>query len=272
MGHVRKFRAVCGIDELTVRSTLWKSFLAEFIGTGLLVLVGCGSCISGWDENYKPTIVQIALAFGLTVGTVVQAICHVSGGHINPAVTLAFLVTKKCSFIRAVFYVSAQCLGAITGAAVLKALTPTKQQGSLGATTIHAHLNPIQGCIVEISITFILVFTVFSVCDDNRLDVTGSAPLAIGLSVTTCHLFAIKYTGASMNTARSFGPAVISGIWEYHWIYWLGPILGGIVAGIIYQHIFSSSPPDPEKLERLQLNRIQRLEEKEAVEDRSSFV
>ncbi|XP_076334598.1 aquaporin-like [Tachypleus tridentatus] len=75
-----------------------------------------------------------------------------------------------------------------------------------------------------------------------------------------------------MNTARSFGPAVISGVWEYHWIYWLGPILGGIVAGIIYQHMFSSSPPDPEKLERLRLNRIQRLEEKEAVEDRSSFV
>ncbi|XP_013778287.1 aquaporin AQPAe.a-like [Limulus polyphemus] len=272
MGRVRKFRAVCGIDELSNENMLWKALLAEFIGTGILVLIGCGSCISGWDEDYKPSVVQIALAFGVTVGTIVQAMCHISGGHINPAVTLAFLATGKCSILRAFFYVCAQCVGAITGAAVLKALTPLAQQELLGATTVHPHLNPIQGCIVEICITFVLVLTVFSVCDGNRLDVRGSAPLAIGLSVATCHMFAVKYTGSSMNTARSFGPAVIAGVWEYHWIYWLGPILGGIIAGIFYQHTFSALPPEPEELERVRLNSIRRYEEKEVIEDRTSSV
>ncbi|XP_013773302.1 aquaporin AQPAe.a-like [Limulus polyphemus] len=272
MGRVRKFRTICGIDELSNGNKLWKAMLAEFIGTALLVFIGCGSCISGWDKDYSPSMVQIALAFGVTVGTVVQAISHVSGGHINPAVTLAFLATGKCSFIRAFFYVCAQCVGAVVGAAVLKALTPVEQQGLLGATTVHSHLNPIQGCIVEICITFVLVLTVFSVCDSNRLDVRGSAPLAIGLSVATCHLFAIKYTGSSMNTARSFGPAVAAGVWKYHWVYWLGPILGGVIAGMVYQHIFSASPPKLEELEKIRLKSLRRYEEKEVVEDRTSSV
>lgn len=215
--------------------------MAEAIGTFVLVLIGCGTCISdaSW-ENSEPTKVQISLAFGLAVATVVWNVAHISGGHVNPAVTVAMLCARRISIVRAVLYVFAQCAGAVTGAAVLAALTPATVHGGLGTTTVSALLTKEQGFGIEAVITFVLVLTVFACCDANRTDLNGSAPLAIGLSVTLCHLFAIKYTGSSMNPARSFGPAVIGNVWTDHWVYWAGPIVGGIVAGLLYELVFSS--------------------------------
>lgn len=216
----------------------WRAIVAEFVGTLFLVLVGCGSC-TGWDP--APSVVQIALAFGLSVATMVWCIGNVSGGHINPAVTMAMLITRKISVARAILYVICQCVGAIAGSALLMGVTPQKLRGPLGMTTVSSDLTEEQAFGVEFLITFVLVFTVFGSCDSKRTDLNGSAPLTIGLSVTMCHLFAVKYTGASMNSARTFGPAVITGIWQGHWVYWCGPILGGVVAGLLYDNIFAAN-------------------------------
>jgi MIP family channel proteins len=227
------------LDDL--RSPLfWRAILAEFIGTLVLTFIGCMSCI-GWEESYTPTIVQISLAFGLSVATIVWAIGHVSGGHINPAVTAGMLVTRKISLAKGLLFIVAQSLGAVSGAALLKVITPVHARGALGATTVNDHLSPGQAMGVEALVTFVLVLTVFGSCDNKRSDLNGSAPLTIGLSVTMCHLAAIKYTGSSMNPARTLGPAVVMGIWHEHWVYWCGPILGGVVAALIYENLFAAN-------------------------------
>ena len=180
-----------GLDDLK-SPIFWRALFAEVIGTLFLTFIGCGSCIGWGAQDGEPSIVQIALCFGLAVATMVWAIAHISGGHINPAVTLGLLVTRKVSLIKAIFYVIAQCVGAVIGAGALKGLTPPSVQGSLGATGINPSLSQGQGFGVEFMVTFVLVLTVFASCDDKRTDLNGSAPLTIGLSVTLCHLFAVS--------------------------------------------------------------------------------
>jgi MIP family channel proteins len=219
---------------------VWAALVAEFLGPFFIVLIGCGSCIQKWEDTDAVSRVQISLAFGLTVAALVQCVGHISGGHLNPAVTFGMLVTGRVGVLKALLYIVAQCLGAIAGAGILKSLTPDSLHHSLGQTTVNPQLNPVQGFGVEFLITFVLVFVIFAVTDENRADITGSVPLIIGLTVTTCHLFAIPYTGSSMNSARALGPAVITGSWDYHWVYWLGPCGGGIAAAILYHTVFAA--------------------------------
>jgi len=241
-----RMRTVFGCEELSKNRDIWRMLVAEFVGPLFLVLIGCSSCVEGW-QNYQPQMVQIGICFGITIATMAQAMGHVSGGHFNPAVTCACLVTGKISVLKGLCYVVAQCLGAICGAALLQAFTPSDFHGTLGVTELGAGMSPTQGFGVEFFATFTLVLVVFGVCDENRTDVKGSAPLAIGLSIATAIMATGKYTGGSLNPARSLGPALISNKWAYHWVYWAGPIIGGVVAALLYQKAFRARSADEEE-------------------------
>ncbi|XP_028329322.1 aquaporin-4 isoform X3 [Gouania willdenowi] len=224
----------------------WRAVSGEYLATLIFVFLGLGSTINWAAEEEKPpppNLVLISLCFGLSIATMVQCFGHISGGHINPAVTTAMVVTRKLSLAKAVFYVLAQCLGAITGAGILYLVTPAALRGSLGVTTVNSKISLGHGFLVELLVTFELVFTVFATCDPKRTDLGGSAGLAIGFAVAIGHLFAIPFTGASMNPARSFGPAMVTLNFQDHWVYWVGPILGAILAAGLYEYLYC---PDPE--------------------------
>lgn len=225
-------------SQRDIRSpSLYRAMVAEILGTMFLVLVSCGACTG------NANVVQISLAFGLSVATMVWAIANVSGGHINPCVTIGFLVTRRISIVRGVFYFVSQLVGGIAGAGILKALTPEQYRKTLGATVLADGVTAGQGFGIELLITFVLVFTVFATCDGGRKDLNGSGPLAIGLSVAMCHLWAVPYTGAGMNVARSFGPAVVQGgdLWNNHWVYWIAQLLAGVLAALLYEFLFAAN-------------------------------
>lgn len=199
-----RYRMVTSLDD--VKSLrFWKAVGAEFLGTLLLVLVGCGTCVTlrksyteieGRDvvvvNDYTEGVVRIALGFGLSVATIIWCVGHVSGGHINPAVTCAFFITRRISLARALIYIVAQCIGAIIGAGILRGLTPEAHRHALGATLLHPSVDGGQGFGVEFFITIILVLTIFATSDKKRRDLNGSFPLTIGLAVAMCHLFAVS--------------------------------------------------------------------------------
>ncbi|XP_063808110.1 aquaporin-2-like [Pseudophryne corroboree] len=212
-----------------------RAVFVEFFATLLFVLFGLGSSLNWPGAN--PSVLQVALAFGLTIGTLVQAFGHVSGAHINPAVTLAFMVGSQISFLRAVFYVGAQLLGAVSGAAILQGLTPIEARGNLSINGLFNNTEAGHAFTIELFLTLQLVLCILASTDDRRTDNVGSPALSIGLSVAVGHLLGIHYTGCSMNPARSFAPAVFTGIFSAHWVFWLGPMLGATLGSLIYHYI-----------------------------------
>ncbi|XP_061871526.1 aquaporin-2 [Colius striatus] len=213
-----------------------RAVFAEFLATLVFILFGLGSALN-WPSASSPSVLQIALAFGLAIGTLVQALGHVSGAHINPAVTVACLIGSQVSFLRAVFYVVAQLLGAVVGAAILHQITPADSRQGLAINKLHNETTPGQAVTVELFLTFQLVLCIFASTDERREDNLGSPALSIGLSVAVGHLLGIRYTGCSMNPARSFAPAVIVGDFSDHWVFWVGPLVGAAAASIIYNYI-----------------------------------
>ncbi|KAG4071593.1 hypothetical protein HA402_011747 [Bradysia odoriphaga] len=241
------FKYKLGINELSSKKQrIWNALIAEFVGIFFLNFFGCASCTSN-DKT------MISFAFGLAVFMAVMAIGHVSGGHINPAVTIGMLVTGKISFVRAILYIIVQCCGAIAGTAALKSVIPVEFHDGLGHTDLATDVLPAQGLGIEFFLGFVLVFTVFGVCDENKPDARFVAPLAIGLTVTLGHLGAVGFTGASMNPARTFGTAVIRNVWNNHWLYWVGPILGGIGASLLYTQVLSA-PEDENVADKYRTN------------------
>ncbi|NWY21844.1 AQP2 protein, partial [Aphelocoma coerulescens] len=217
-----------------------RAVFAEFLATLVFVLFGLGSALN-WPSAPAPSTLQIALAFGLAIGTLVQALGHVSGAHINPAVTLGCLLGSQLSLLRALFYVVAQLLGGVVGAAILHEITPADSREGLALNKLHNETTTGQAVTVELFLTFQLVLCVFASTDERREDNLGSPALSIGLSVAVGHLLGIRYTGCSMNPARSFAPApgwvLLTPLFSPPQVFWVGPLIGAAAASILYNYV-----------------------------------
>jgi aquaporin Z len=205
-------------------------FLAEFIGTFTLVFAGCAAIASGAN------LLGIALAFGLSVAVMIAAVGAISSAHFNPAVTVGFLVLGRITFRELLLYWSAELSGAIAALLALRGLVGTVRLNSAayGATVLSPELTLWQGFGLELILTFFLMFVIAHCV----LQQQGAAGLYIGLTVTLCALAAGPLTGASMNPARSFAPALFSGIWTAHWLYWLAPIVGAALAALAASYLW----------------------------------
>ena len=222
----------------------------------LFVYFGCGSAASNvhktaageWDSA---SVVAIALVFGLMITTLAYATAHSSGGHINCAVTFALTLTGKCHPVRGVCYVIAQLMGSVVGAGILAATTSghtvvLDRSGGYGANGLQLQTIGVGNALVaEIMGTALLVYTVLesavnaqAITTEGESAVLGNkqnlAPIPIGLAVFAAHIVLIPITGCSINPTRSFGPSVVANSWDNHWIWWVGPLLGSLIASIVW--------------------------------------
>jgi aquaporin Z len=210
---------------------------AEFVGTFALIFVGAGSVLVAAPSSGSATL-DIALAHGLVIAVMASAVGHISGGHFNPAVTLGFLVTGRLSPVVAVAYWISQFTAAVAGAALLKWIFPSDQQGTLGSPALGPGIDREAGLIIEAILTFFLVWVIFATAADPRGTFKAIAGLAIGLTITLDALLAGPLTGAAMNPARAFGPELISGTWDNFWIWYVGPFAGGILGAVAYEWLY----------------------------------
>lgn len=222
----------------------WRSSLAEMIATFLFVFIGAGSVVSteifldhADSSRTGAKFLLIATSHGLAIAILVSAIGKISGGHINPAVTFAMALVKKMSISKAIMYIAAQLSGAILGALLLSSVIPEVLHKGLGTHSLAMYIDPSSGVVIETVLTFTLVFVIFTTAVSSR-GLGNVAPFAIGVTVLIDHLVAIPLTGASMNPARTLGPAFATGSWDNHWVYWAGPLLGAGIAALIYTYIY----------------------------------
>jgi aquaporin Z len=232
---------------------------AEFVGTFALIFVGAGS-IMALTTQFEPaingpaaqnvygglTLVAIAFAHGLVIAVMVSAVGHISGGHFNPAVTLGFVVTRRIAPTLAVVYLSLQFLGATAAAALLRWFFSEhiRQLTNLGAPALGGGVDHWQGLVIELVLTFFLVWVVFATAVDPGGAFKSIAGLAIGFTITLDILMGGPLTGAAMNPARAFGPELLARHWDDAWVWYAGPFVGGAVAALAYEWLYLR-PPRP---------------------------
>jgi aquaporin TIP len=216
-----------------------KLLVVEFLGPFALVFAGVGAIMA--TQN----IVAIAFAHGLAIGLFVLAAGHISGGVYNPALSVGLWATKKLESPRAVAYIIVELLGALAGAAVVSACFPEaiRDQYNLGVPSVGAGFSTTNALIMEIVLTFFLMFVVFGVAIDGRTGGRAIAGLAIGLTITMDIFPGGAVSGAAMNPARWFGPAVIENDYSDGWIWIIGPILGAAAAALLYKYVLLDEEP-----------------------------
>jgi aquaporin Z len=222
--------------------------LAEFLGTFFLCFAGIASILSATSVvGGGGGLVAIALAHGLALSVGVAVFGGISGAHLNPAVTAAMLATGRIAGGMAAVYVLAQLAGATVAAALCRAIFPAAavSEAMLGIPLPAAWATTGTVLTVETVLTFLLVTAVFGTAVDERGRAVKIGAFGIGLTVAFAILAGGPVTGASMNPARSFGPALVAGHWQWHWVYWVAPILGGVGAALVYHHLLLGPPPEP---------------------------
>ena len=224
--------------------SLPQKLAAEFIGSFSLVFFATGAICC---DQYLRTSPQtglgplgIALAYGLAMAFLFSAFGHISGGHFNPAISIGFWVTKRLSTLHTLLYWAAQVGGAIAASYLLRTLLAVSAWGpvSLGAHSLATDFTRAQGMILEGVITFLLVLVFFATAVDINNSSNKIAGFAIGLAIAAGVLVCGPFTGASMNPARALGPALAARHWANHGVYWIGPLLGGVLAAWFYDRIF----------------------------------
>ena len=213
---------------------------AEGLAAFALVFAGCGAVVSDVEYDGALGAVGVSLVFGLIIMVMVYATGHLSGAHINPAVTVAFTLSRHFPVRDACFYIAAQVLGAVAGALLLLAVWQD-QPGELGATVPSVGAG--SALVYELVLTAFLMFVIMAVATDTRA-VGAAAAIAIGGTVALDALFGGPVTGASMNPARSFGPALAAGEWSDFWVYVAGPVLGAAAGAFAYQLVRGGQGPE----------------------------
>jgi MIP family channel proteins len=228
-------------------SNMLGSAVAELIGTFILIFTGCAVATAAVLQ--RPTAgpafydsLAVALAFGLALVVIVAAIGHVSGAHVNPAVTLGLAATNKFPWQYVPIYLGAQIVGAVLGAIATWVAygSAAREAANLAATLPAEGVGDIQALLVEILVTFVLVFVVISVATDERAP-AGVAPLAVGFALACGVLIAGPVTGGSLNPARTLGPAIVAGQFDAVWVYLAGPTIGAVLAALAYERFASQS-------------------------------
>ncbi|KZV51145.1 hypothetical protein F511_06209 [Dorcoceras hygrometricum] len=222
-----------------------QALIVEFICTFIFVFVGVGSSMAADKLNGDPLVglFFVAMAHALVVAVMISAGLRISGGHLNPAVTIGLCAGGHITIIRSILYWIDQLLASAAACALLSYLTGGQ------TTPIHSlatGMGFFQGVIMEMTLTFCLLFTVYAtLVDPKKGSLDGLGSFLTGLVVGANIMAGGPFSGASMNPARSFGPALISGNWTDHWVYWIGPLIGGGLAGFIYENFFISKSHVP---------------------------
>jgi MIP family channel proteins len=217
--------------------SLLRRSLAEALGTFGLVFIGTGAVISKYYPEANSGVLGVAVAHALVMSVMITATMNISGGHLNPAVTLGLLSARRTTARTAGAYIVAQLVGAVLASLLIRTIYPVAvwRAVSLGTPTIAGTVTLPQALVIEAVLTFFLVSAVFGTC------VNPDAPKVGGFGVGLVLLFDIivggPLTGAAMNPARAFGPALVSGQWVGHLVYWVGPIVGGVVAALLWEHL-----------------------------------
>ena len=219
----------------------FRPWLAEFVGTFALIFVGIGAIKTAGHD-----VLAVALAHGLTIAAFVSATLHISGGQLNPAVTFGLLCGGHVTIGTALRYWSAQLLGGVSAALICLGLFG-RDVVVTGTPQLATNLAPAGGILVEAILTFFLVFVVYGTAIDERG--RRVAGLAIGSTITLDILFGGPLTGAAMNPARVFGPALAANFWLNHYVYWLGPFIGGAAGGFVYSLLLERKPAESRQIE-----------------------